>query len=261
LKGQSPAWRPRRPVQPGAGPDIFVVGGKRAATEAIRAGRARRLLVVARAREGEGLRSLFDAARRAGVMPETVTRQEIESLGVIDHRGVVAFVTAPKELDDRRFTATAFEQYALVVVLDGVVDPQNFGACARSAEAAGAAMVVTRKRRAAPMSAGAIRASAGALLHVPVARVANLSRAVEHLKGKGFFVVGLDHRAPTTIHAAPAPPRPLAVVVGGERAGISRLVLEGCDQLVSIPLTGRTASLNASAALAVGLFGFALRPP
>jgi len=260
LNGKAPAWRPRRPVQPGTGPDIFVVGGKRAATEAIRAGRARRLLVVAGARESEGLRSLMDAARRAGVAPESVSRQEIESLGVIDHQGVVTFVAPPKELDDRRFATTEFEEDALVVVLDGVVDPQNFGACARSAEAAGAAMLVTRKRRAAPMSAGAVRASAGGLLHVPVARVANLSRAVEHLKEKGFFVVGLDHHAPATIHEAPAPPRPLAVVVGGEEAGISRLVLEGCDQLVSIPLSGRTASLNASAALAVGLFGFALRP-
>jgi 23S rRNA (guanosine2251-2'-O)-methyltransferase len=188
-----------------------------------------------------------------------VSRQEIESLGVIDHQGVVVFVAPPKELDDRRFAATAFQEDALVVVLDGVVDPQNFGACARSAEAAGSAMLVTRKRRAAPMSAGAVRASAGALLHVPVARLANLSRAVEQLKEKGFFVVGLDHRAPTTIHQAPRPSRPLAMVVGGEEAGISRLVLEGCDQLVSIPLSGRTASLNASAALAVGLFGFALR--
>src|SRR4029453_7643162 len=105
----------------------FVVGGKRAATEAVRAGRARRLLVVAGSREGEGLRSLIDAARRSGWAAEQVSRQEIESLGVVDHQGVVAFVVPPKELDDRRFTATAFDEGALVVVLDGGVDPQNFG--------------------------------------------------------------------------------------------------------------------------------------
>jgi 23S rRNA (guanosine2251-2'-O)-methyltransferase len=261
LTGKGPAWRPRRPVQPGAAPDLFVVGGKRAATEAIRAGRARRLLVVTDARESEGLRSLIETARQAGLVPETVNRQEMGSLGVTDHQGVVAYVVPPRELDDRRFISTAFEADAVVVVLDGVVDPQNFGACARSAEAAGVAMLVTRKRRSAPMSAGALRASAGALLHLPVARVANLSRAVEQLKDKGLFVVGLDHRAATTIHAAQVPARPLALVVGAEETGISRLVREGCDQLVSIPLSGRTASLNASAALAVGLFGFALRPP
>ncbi len=260
MSGKPPAWRPRRPVQPGSSPDIFVVGGKRAVTEAVRAGRARRLLLATGSRDSESLRSLIDAAKRAGVSLEHVSREEIESLGVVDHQGAVAFVVPPRELDDRRFAATRFEEEALVVVLDGVVDPQNFGACARSAEAAGVAMLITRKRRAAPMSAGAVRASAGALLHLPVARVANLSRAVEHLKDTGFFVVGLDGAAPSTFHEASVPPRPLALVVGAEETGISRLVREGCDQLVSIPLSGRTASLNASAALAVGLFGFAVRP-
>jgi 23S rRNA (guanosine2251-2'-O)-methyltransferase len=216
--------------------------------------------VVAGPRETEGLRSVIEAARQAGLSPETVTIEEIERFGVADHQGVITFVEPPRELDDRAFAATAFETDALVVVLDGIVDPQNFGACARSAEAAGAAMLITRKRRAAPLSAGAVRASAGALLHVPVARVANLSRALDSLKEQRFFVVGLDQTAQSGIHEVPVPPRPLALVVGAEESGISRLVQEGCDQLVSITMAGRTASLNASAALAVGLFGFALRP-
>jgi 23S rRNA (guanosine2251-2'-O)-methyltransferase len=105
-----------------------------------------------------------------------------------------------------------------------------------------------------------VRASAGALLHLPVARVTNLSKAVDHLKERGFFVVGLDHRAEVSIHQAPVPHRPLALVVGAEDTGVSRLVRERCDQLVSIPMPGRTGSLNASAALAVALFGYALRP-
>jgi 23S rRNA (guanosine2251-2'-O)-methyltransferase len=235
------------------------VGGRRAVTEAIRSGRARRLLVVEGSRENEGLRSLVEAATRAGLSPEDVGVEELQALGLFNHQGVAAFVAAPEELDDRGFTATGFEPDSLVVVLDGILDPQNFGACARSAEAAGASMLVARRRRAAPVTPGAVRASAGALLHLPVARVTNLGRALEQLKEKGFFVVGLDHRAPVGIHEAPAPPRPLALVVGSEETGISRLVLEGCDQTVSIPLAGRTASLNASAALAVGLFGFALR--
>jgi 23S rRNA (guanosine2251-2'-O)-methyltransferase len=226
-RGGRAAWRPRPPAQQGISPGSFILGGRRAAAEAIRSGRVRRLLVVAGPRETEGLRSVIDAARQAGLSPETVSVEEVERFGVTDHQGVIAFVEPPPELDDRAFAATAFEADALLVVLDGIVDPQNFGACARSSEAAGVAMLVTRKRRAAPLSAGAVRASAGALLHVPVARV---------------------------------PPRPLALVVGAEESGISRLVLEGCDQLVSITMAGRTASLNASAALAVGLFGFALRP-
>jgi len=102
---------------------------------------------------------------------------------------------------------------ALVVVLDGMTDPQNFGACARSAEAAGAELLLARHRRAAPFTAAAVRASAGALLHLPVARVHNLVRALESLQDRGFTTVGLDQRAQATIHDA-APGRPLALVVG-----------------------------------------------
>jgi len=121
-------------------------------------------------------------------------------------------------------------------------------------------MLITRTRRAAPVSPAAIRASAGALLHLPHARVANLPRAIERLKERGFLVVGLDERAPRSIHEAPPPPRPLLLVVGSEGAGMSRLVREACDELVSIPMAGKVGSLNAAAALAVALFGFALRP-
>jgi 23S rRNA (guanosine2251-2'-O)-methyltransferase len=169
-------------------------------------------------------------------------------------------VTLPAELDQRGLASSSFDRDAMVVVLDGITDPQNLGACARSAEAAGAAMLVTRRRRAAPLSPGALRASAGALFHLPVARVANVTRALQTLQERGFHVIGLDHRARTDIHSAPSPPRPVALVVGAEDVGLSRLVRESCDELVAIPMAGRTSSLNASAALAVALFGYVLRP-
>jgi 23S rRNA (guanosine2251-2'-O)-methyltransferase len=238
----------------------MVLGGRRAVTEAIRAGRAQRVVILAGARESEGLRALLDAARREGLEPDPVSLEEMERLGVPDHQGVAAFVAVPEEIDDRAFSTMNFDREALVVILDGIVDPQNFGACARSSEAAGAAMLVTRKRRAAPLSTAAFRASAGALLHLPVARVTNLTRAIEGLKESGFFVAGLDQTADSGIHDVDPPPRPLALVVGAEETGMSRLVRDACDQLVSIPMAGRTRSLNASAALGVGLFGFALRP-
>ncbi|HEX8100940.1 MAG TPA: RNA methyltransferase, partial [Actinomycetota bacterium] len=133
------------------------------------------------------------------------------------------------------------------------------GACARAAEAAGATVLIARKRRSAPLTYAALKASAGALLHLKVVRVTNVHRALEHLQHEGFFVVGLDHAATSTIHDAELPPRPLALVVGAEDVGMSRLVREACDQVVSIPMSGRTQSLNAAAALAVGLFGYAVR--
>lgn len=229
--------------------------------EAIRSGRATRVLVARGSERTEGLRSLLSEAELAGFPVEWVDPGAIESLGLWDHQGVAALVVPPPELDERGLASASFEPDALVVVLDGVTDPQNFGACARSAEAAGAAMLITRKRRAAPLSAGAVKASAGALLHLRVARVANIARVLERLGDMGFYTVGLDHRASTDIHASPTPPRPLALVVGAEDVGLSRLVRETCDELLSISMAGRTSSLNASAALAVALFGYALRPP
>jgi 23S rRNA (guanosine2251-2'-O)-methyltransferase len=169
-------------------------------------------------------------------------------------------VAAPEELDERALLGLADDANGLVVVLDGITDPQNLGAAARSSEAAGVTAMVTRTRRAAPLSAAAIRASGGALLHLPLARVPNLTRTLERLKDLRYTVVGLDHTSVRTIHDEPAPERPLALVLGAEDTGLSRLVRETCDVVVSIPMAGRTASLNASAALAVALFGYATRP-
>jgi 23S rRNA (guanosine2251-2'-O)-methyltransferase len=199
-------------------------------------------------------------AEGAGLAIEWVDHQAIDELGLADHQGVAAVVTPPAELGERDLRGRAFDRDALVVVLDGITDPQNLGACARSAEAAGAALMVVRKRRAAPSTPAAVRASAGALLHLPVARVPNLPRVLEHLRDRGFFVIGLDDRAPADLYGAPPPPGALAVIVGSEGTGISRLVRESCDQLVAIPMLGRASSLNAAAALAVALFGYIRRP-
>jgi 23S rRNA (guanosine2251-2'-O)-methyltransferase len=121
-------------------------------------------------------------------------------------------------------------------------------------------MLVARRDRAAPLTPAALRASAGALFSLPVARVTNLVRALEHLRDLGFTLAGLDHGAEVDLHGAPDPVRPLAIVVGAEDVGLSRLVRESCDLLLSIPMKGRVGSLNASAALSVALFGYALRP-
>lgn len=241
-------------------PGALAIGGRRPVLEAIRAGRARRVLVAQGVHETEGLRELIETADGAGLAVERVERAALDALGLRDHQGAVAWVGLPSELDDRALGTMTFEPDALVVALDGITDPQNLGACARSAEAAGAALLVARKRRAAPLTPAAVRASAGALLHLSVARVTNMPRALEALRGRGFFAAGLDHRAEVDVHRAPIPPRPLALVVGAEDVGLSRLVRETCDVLVSIPMHGRTASLNAAAALSVGLFAYALRP-
>jgi 23S rRNA (guanosine2251-2'-O)-methyltransferase len=137
--------------------------------------------------------------------------------------------------------------------LDGVTDPQNLGAIARSAEAAGAHGLLVPRRRAAPVTPASERASAGALEHLAVAQVPNLPRALEELKQRGVWIVALDADADKTVYEIPGTD-PLCVVVGGEGRGVSRLVRDRSDLRVSIPMSGRIDHLNASAAGAVALF-------
>jgi 23S rRNA (guanosine2251-2'-O)-methyltransferase len=234
------------------------VGGRRAVAEAIRAGVASEVLVARGTRRTQGLDELVAAAAAAHVPIREVDRARLDAL-TPDHRGVVA-VTAARmpELDERGLASMRFADEAVVVVLDGITDPQNLGAAARSAEAAGAAALVSRTRRAAKPTPAAVRASAGALLHLPHARVANIPRALDRLKDLGFSVVGLDDASPRTIEDGSCPPGRVALVIGSEGAGMARLTRARCDLLVSIPMHGRVSSLNASASLAVALFAYVL---
>ncbi len=226
-----------------------VVAGKRSTLEAIRAGRAVEVLLARSSRPTQRLREVEEAARAAGVPLREVDRSELDDLAE-DHQGVAARVRPPRTLSERDLSTWTFDDDAIVVALDGVTDPQNLGAAARSAEAAGVAMLVTRVRRGAPVTPAAIRASAGALEHLPHARVANVTRALERLKDAGFTVVGLDGSAPRSIYEEPCPQGRIALVVGSEGHGMSRLVREACDVLVALPMHGRVGSLNASASLA-----------
>jgi 23S rRNA (guanosine2251-2'-O)-methyltransferase len=237
-----------------------VVAGKRAVVEAVRSGRAREVLVARGARRNQGLREVFDAADRARVPIVEVDRADLDVLAR-DHRGVVARIAADASaapLTERDLAARAWADDAIAVVLDGVEDPQNLGAAARAAEAAGAEVLVTRTHRAAPVSPAAIRASAGALLHVPHARVANIAKALDRLREAGFTAVGLDGDADDTIYDEPCPHGRVALVVGSEGAGLSRLVRERCDLLVALPMRGRVGSLNAAASLAAALYAYVL---
>ncbi len=256
--------RPKGPPRDGFRSDLVL--GRRGALEAVRSGRAAEILVASGARETQGLREVLDAAERAGVPVQRVPRERLDAIAP-EHRGVATRLgaAAPAALDERGLSEIEFDQDAMVVVLDGVTDPQNLGACARTAEAAGAALLVTRVKRAAGVTPAAVRASAGALLHLPLARVANIGQAILRLQAVGFFVVGLDASAAGSVYDRPRPPGRLALVVGDEGEGLSRLVRERCDDLVSLPMTGRVASLNVSAALAAALYAYVLptgaRPP
>lgn len=238
-----------------------IVAGKRPVLEAIRSGSVVEILVARESRSTPGLRDLLRAARSAGVPIQVVPRERVERIaGGTRDQGVAARVRPPQpELGEADLRVTKWPPDALVLVLDGVTDPHNLGACARTAEAAGASALIVRRRRGAPVSAAALAASAGALAHLPVARVANLSRALDLLKQGGFWVVGLDGRAERSILDSLRPPGRLVLVLGSEGTGLSRLVAERCDELLAIPLRGSVASLNVSVAAGVGLFAYAMR--
>jgi 23S rRNA (guanosine2251-2'-O)-methyltransferase len=235
-----------------------IVSGKRAVLEAVRAGSALEVLLARDARHGPALTDVLDAARAQHVRTREVERGDLDRLAP-DHRGVVARLRPPvAPLGERDLSTFPWAADAVVVILDGVEDPQNLGAAARSIEASGAAMLITRTHRSAPVTPAAIRASAGAMAHLPHARVANLTRATERLHDAGFTVVGLDEQAEDSIYDRPCPAGRIALVVGGEGSGISRLVREHCDLLVSLPMHGKVGSLNASASLAAVLYAYVL---
>lgn len=232
------------------------IPGRGPVAEAVRAGR-RLTQVVVDTKAGTDLVALADAARAAGIDVRRADRAELDSLsGGVLHQGVVALQEA--------FGYTRLRDLAavdLVVVLDGVTDPQNLGAIARSAEAAGADALVLRERRSVHVTPAAEKASAGALSWIDVVLVGNIVRALEDLAARGCWSVGLAGEAGQTLWETPLLDGPVAVVVGAEGAGLSRLVAERVDALVSLPMAGRMTSLNASAACAVALFETVRRRP
>jgi 23S rRNA (guanosine2251-2'-O)-methyltransferase len=225
----------------------------------VRSGRAIEVLVAEGARSTPALREVVEAAGASSVQVTTVPIERIEAIADDAlHQGVAARVRIAPRLSETDIAARDWALDSIVVVIDGVTDPHNLGALARTAEAAGAEALLTRRHRAAPVGKVAVKASAGALIHLPIAEVANLPRAIGLLKDAGFWVVGLDASGTTSVYDDPPDGR-LALVLGAEGEGLSRLVRESCDDLLAIPLHGRVESLNVSVAAGVALFSYALR--
>ncbi len=232
--------------------------GIHAVREALEAGRALDRIVIASGRHGERVEELVQAARSRGVPVRFEDRAEVDRLaGTRDHQGVVALEAARKaaSLEDilQTISGDTSRRGLLVLLLDGVEDPQNLGAIVRTALAAGAHGVVIPERRAAGLTESVARASAGALAHLPVARVTNLIRAMEELKEAGFWLVGLDERAGKSYTEADFTV-PVGIVLGGEGKGLHELTRKRCDFLVSLPTAGPVPSLNVSVAAGIVLF-------
>lgn len=205
----------------------------------------------------ERLREIFKLAAEQHVNIMEITRAELDKLTLgATHQGVGAKLGAFQysSIDDVLAKADEVGEPPLVVVLDGITDPRNLGAIIRSASGFGAHGVVIPERRAAQITAAAWKTSAGAAARVPVARVTNLTRALNELKDANVMVIGLAADGEVDIAESNLIDGPLAIVIGSEGKGLSRLVAETCDQIVSIPMGGGLESLNAGVAAGVALY-------
>jgi 23S rRNA (guanosine2251-2'-O)-methyltransferase len=227
---------------------------------AVRAVLARRPQTIVAAKvlrdAGGRLGELAAALAARGVAIERLSRAELDrASGGAAHQGVIAEVEAAPEFSIGDFEALVVERGRTVrlLVLDGVEDPRNLGACLRTADAAGIDAVVVPKAHAAKLTPVAVKASTGATESVPMLRAPNLARALAWLKEAGVWVIGADAEAPKSLYDAKLAP-PVAVVLGGEGRGLRRLTRDLCDELVRIPMAGAVESLNVSVAAGVVLF-------
>ena len=239
----------------------FLIFGRNAVKEALKAGRSIDKILVQTEPDGS-LREIVALARDAKVIVHEVNRKKLDEVCLpfghggktANHQGIVAYTAGVEYCDVSDILNLAAEkgEKPFVVVLDGVEDPHNLGSIIRSADCAGAHGVILGKHRSAPVTAAAVKASAGASEHMKIARVVNISAALEELKAAGLWIAGADMGGQSMYDQDMT--GAFALVIGNEGEGLSRLVRERCDYLVSIPMNGHVDSLNAGVAAGILLF-------
>ena len=233
-----------------------IIEGRNAVIEALRAGVAIDKIFIAKGEADSSLGHIASAAREKGIVVVDADRRKLDGMRrTHSHQGVIAqaAVRAYASVDDILSAARERGEEPLIVVCDELSDPHNLGAVIRTADAAGAHGVIIPKRRSAGLTAIVGKTSAGAVAHVPVARVPNLPALLKELKEEGVWIFGAAMDGSTPLHQADLK-GPAAIVIGSEGSGLGRLVEENCDFTVSIPMFGKINSLNASAAAAVLLY-------
>ena len=239
----------------------FLIFGRNAVKEAVKAGRSIDKILVQMEPDGS-LKEIVALARDAKVIVHEVNRRKLDEICLpfghggktANHQGIVAYTAGVEycAISDILAMANQRGEKPFVVVLDGVEDPHNLGSIIRSADCAGAHGVILGKHRSAPVTAAAVKASAGASEHMLIARVVNISAALEELKAAGLWIAGADMAGGSMYRQDMT--GAFALVIGNEGEGLSRLVRERCDYLVSIPMDGHVDSLNAGVAAGILLF-------
>ncbi len=207
-------------------------------------------------RSDDRVEGIAQLAGQAGVTVKTVSRADLDrEAGELSHQGVLAWVkeSAPGNQNDLDMHLDSLELPPLLLLLDGVEDPRNLGACLRTADAAGVHGVITPRDKSAGLTAAARKTAAGAAETVPIFQVSNLARCMRGLQERGIWLVGLAGESDTSLYRADLKGS-MALVLGAEGHGLRRLSRENCDQLVKIPMFGSVESLNVSVAAAVCIY-------
>ena len=255
--GSTPAPQ-KRTVRP-ISVEAEMVTGRNSVIEALRAKiPATTLHIATKIDMDDRVRESHAMANKRGIPHLEIPRPEIDRLTGPDtvHQGIALSVPPytyahPLELAEK---AEAGDSAPVFVALDGITDPRNLGAIVRSVGAFGGYGVIVPKRRSVGVNAAAWKTSAGAIARTPVAMAANLTQTLKSFKDRGYFVVGLDGEADSSLPVTELAGTPLLIVVGSEGKGLSRLITETCDVIVSIPMSGKTESLNAGIAASVVLY-------
>jgi len=237
-----------------SGSDELLIG-RNPINEALASGRPIIKVMIAKGQTSGSAVEIAAKAKKAGIPVQEVERKKLDFMtGGAAHQGAVALCAMKEyaEVDDILNLAESRGEKPFIIILDEIEDPHNLGAIIRSAECAGAHGVIVKKRHAAGLTYTVYKAAAGALEYVPVARVTNISDTIDALKAKGVWVYGADMDGENYLTADFS--GGVALVIGNEGKGISRLVRQKCDTIVSLPLKGRINSLNASVAAGILMY-------
>ena len=252
-KQQKPRRRESEPLRERKEPDANIIIGRNPVTEALKAGREIDKLLVT-SREGSMIKILA-MAKEQGIPVMYVEKAALDRIsGGQAHQGVAAYVSpyAYSTVDDILARAAERDEDPFIIILDGLEDPHNLGAIMRTAECAGAHGIIIPKRHSCGLTETVAKASAGAIEYMPVAKVTNVAQTVDELKDRGIWVAACDMGGPEYYRSDMS--GKIAVVIGSEGFGVSKLVKEKCDFIVSMPMVGKITSLNASNAAAIVIY-------
>lgn len=232
-----------------------LIGGKNPVVEALRSGRELNKIWIAEGLNKKSIGEILSLAKQSGIIVQAVPKQKLDGMLDVNHQGIIASVAAYAyaELDDLFAIARNRSEDPFFLILDELEDPHNLGSILRTADAAGVHGIIIPKRRSVGLTGVVAKASTGAIEHIPVVRVNNLSQTVEELKKAGVWIAGTDAKGSQDYRAMDAT-LPLAIIIGSEGKGMSRILKEKCDFLYHLPMVGQVTSLNASVAASLLMY-------